>query len=81
MKTLKVFDVQQDKGPFDATHYVSTDWMGNGNDSYFEWTVGEYTNAEDAYDDEAVAHSKDIDGWLNQHDVPDGETVLIKHWW
>ena len=81
MKTLKVFDVQQDTGPFDSTHYVNSEWMNNGNDSYFEWTVGEYTDAEDEYDIEAVDHAKIIDPWLIALDAVQNETVLIKHWW
>ena len=81
MKTLKIADVKQDKGPFDATHYISTEWIGNSNDSYFEWTVGEFDDVQDAYDQEVIAAAKQIDPWLISLGANTDEEVLVKHWW
>ncbi len=48
------------------------------NDSFVEWTVGEYQDADDDFDEDALL--KEVDDWALKN-FTKGESIIILHWW
>ena len=56
--------------------FLYSEASGVPNDSFVEWTVGEYQD----YDEEEDALLKEVDDWALKN-FTKGESIIILHWW
>lgn len=62
----------------EVCHELSIEFHGNGNDSYFSWTVGE----EEAGGGWITTEQENqLHEWLLAHGAEAGEEVIIGHGW
>ena len=83
-KNTKLLDIHASDSAllFDASAKFNYDACGNGNDSYYAWTVVESPTGDDqGWGYLTDGEAKLINDFTLAEGAEIGDTVIINHWW